>query len=150
MCEGSCRSSVVFLLSYLCVCTVFPFHRNSLFPSFNANINFSSKNTSNKLQIVLVAVKWVEWYVRKASSFRIIMQLNVKHHLKCCNCFQRVFRFSDTHQTHWFYRFVQYPIRSDIHDITVKMLKVHGDKCPPPQKKPSTYMCQLFCCLLDE
>jgi hypothetical protein len=62
---------VVFFLSYLCVCTVCPFHRNCLFPSFNVNINFLSKNTSNNLEIVLVAVKWVEWYVRKASSFHI-------------------------------------------------------------------------------
>jgi hypothetical protein len=87
----------------------------------NVNINFLSKNTSNNLEIVLVAVKWVEWYVRKASSFHI-MQLNVKHNLKCCNCFQRVLRFSDTHQRYWFYRFAQlplFPIRSDIHDITV-------------------------------
>jgi hypothetical protein len=74
---------------HLLLYTVCPFHRNSLFPSFNVNINFLSKNTSNNLEIVLVAVKWVEWYVRKASSFHI-MQLNVKHNLKCCNCFQMV------------------------------------------------------------
>ena len=128
---------VGFFLSYLCVCTVCPFHRNSLFPSFNVYINFLSKNTSNNLEIVLVAVKWVEWYVRKASSFHI-MQLNVKHNLKCCNCFQRVLRFSDTHQRYWFYRFAQlplFPIRSDIHDITVKMLKVEIN-APPPKKNP--------------
>lgn len=120
MCEGSCRSSG-FYFRHTFVFALFFLFIEILY--FNVNINFSSENTSNNLQIVLVAVKWV----RKASSFHIRMQLNVKHHLKCCYFFKMVFRFSDTHQRHWLHRFVQlllFPIRSDIHDITGKMLKV--------------------------